>query len=232
MKIDSTHPLAARATSATKAPRCLVTQIINPRLEVRCLLETTHAGHCRFEREPDPPYRAPAGPITQRIREQQAGLTKENLGEAFAQVVADGQARLVFCPSPGAITVRFRIPYPPSVNNLYGLRCLKIRGRWTAVPYKTGEHGDYLGAVGNAVRVAQLRDPSLSVLPLSGLLRLTIRLYRPRQIGDWDNPLKALNDSLNGVAWGDDAQVCEGHVYRLDDKHDPRVEVEITAVPT
>jgi Holliday junction resolvase RusA-like endonuclease len=42
-----------------------------------------------------------------------------------------------------------------------------------------------------------------------------------------DNRLKVLLDALNGIAYNDDADIVELHAYRLDDKHDPRVELKI-----
>jgi Holliday junction resolvase RusA-like endonuclease len=46
-------------------------------------------------------------------------------------------------------------------------------------------------------------------------------------VGDVDGPVKALLDSLNGLAWDDDSQIEVLHVFRHDDKANPRVEVEV-----
>ena len=110
------------------------------------------------------------------------------------------------------------LPYPPSVNRLY--RTI-IRGK-RAMPIKSAEHRAYMTAVERAT----------SVEPWSAdkLLAVSLRLYRPRRIGDIDGPLKALFDALNGRAWVDDSQVVELHVERLDDKARPRVEVSISEV--
>jgi Holliday junction resolvase RusA-like endonuclease len=124
---------------------------------------------------------------------------------------------------PKQVTVAFRAPYPPSANRLYRAR---VMGK-TATIYKTKEHADYLGAMGNAVRVAGIRNPLINSFPLVGRVKLTGRLYRPRKVGDIDNPLKALFDSLNSLAWADDSQVRELHLYLEDDKHDPRIELEL-----
>ena len=130
--------------------------------------------------------------------------------------------------------VSFRVPYPPSANRLYAMRTM---GRGQPTLYKTAEHRAYLGAVSNALRVAGLHNPMIDRLPFAGPVSLTIRTFRPMKRGDIDNPLKALFDSLIGRpeedhrgAWVDDSQVCELHVFRFDDKEDPRVELEIGEV--
>lgn len=195
MKIDSRHPLAARARPAT----------------TKAFVD---------------------GPVHVDVRTAQPGelfpLDNSSVLETPAL-----QATL-FAPPAAAnsVIVRFRGPYPPSSNILYRLGTAGQGSKGRAMIFKTKEHRDYLAAMGNAVRVAQLRDPLLDALPFFGAVKFTYRLFRPRKAGDLDNPLKALFDSLNGVAWRDDSQVVELHGYRFDDKDDPRVELEIEAVPS
>ncbi len=133
--------------------------------------------------------------------------------------------------------VRFRVPYPPSVNRLIGVTAIRKGKKWIGQVYKTGEHKLYLGAVSNALRVAALRNPSIALLPFRGPVSLTLKYFRPMKAGDIDNPLKALFDSLisrpdedHAGAWVDDSQVCELKISRFDDKEDPRVELEIGEV--
>lgn len=66
------------------------------------------------------------------------------------------------------------------------------------------------------------------IKPLSGDIALDIKLYRPAKRGDIDAYFKGLFDALNGIAWIDDKQIVEMRVQRLDDKHSPRVEIEVT----
>jgi crossover junction endodeoxyribonuclease RusA len=106
------------------------------------------------------------------------------------------------------------LPYPPSANTLY--RTI-VRGK-RAMPIKSAEHRAYFAAVALLAR---------GVKPLQGRLEVTLRLYRPRRVGDVDGPVKALLDSLNGLAWDDDSQIEVLHVFRHDDKANPRVEVEV-----
>ena len=62
-------------------------------------------------------------------------------------------------------------------------------------------------------------------LPLCGSLTVELDMYRPRAVGDVDNPLKATLDAGNGLLWLDDSQIRELRVRRHDDPERPRVEV-------
>jgi Holliday junction resolvase RusA-like endonuclease len=62
---------------------------------------------------------------------------------------------------------------------------------------------------------------------LNGAVGVSLTVYRKAKRGDADNFIKVCLDSLNGVAWEDDKQIVEIHLYRRDDKKNPRVEIEI-----
>lgn len=82
--------------------------------------------------------------------------------------------------------------------------------------------------------------------PLKGQLEVSITVYlapptsmsnrktalalagkiRPTTRPDVDNYCKAVLDSLNGVVWIDDAQICSLHVYKVYDEK-PRVTVTV-----
>lgn len=111
------------------------------------------------------------------------------------------------------------LPYPPSANTLY--RTI-VRGK-RAMPIKSAEHRAFFAAVAAAVR-------GIAPWPAAALLEVTLRLFRPRRVGDVDGPIKACLDSLNGLAWADDSQITRLHVIRGDDKARPRVEVSIREV--
>ncbi len=66
---------------------------------------------------------------------------------------------------------------------------------------------------------------NLEITPFDGYISLRVYVYRARKAGDIDGYLKGLMDSLIGHTYHDDKQVIELHVYRIDDKHNPRVEV-------
>lgn len=63
---------------------------------------------------------------------------------------------------------------------------------------------------------------------LTGDVSVTMRVYRPAKRMDLDNAAKILLDSLNGIAYTDDSQIVRILAERYDDKHNPRVEVEVT----
>lgn len=109
--------------------------------------------------------------------------------------------------------MRLVLPYPPTVN----LYWRNFRGRTV------------LSAAGRAYKLAAaLKAKSQGAHPISGPVALEIHVYRPRRIGDLDNTLKGLLDSLRGVAYGDDSQVVRLVAHRHDDKANPRAEVTVT----
>jgi Holliday junction resolvase RusA-like endonuclease len=107
------------------------------------------------------------------------------------------------------VKVEITLPYPPSVNGMYatfqGRRILSKAGR----EYKKTVQG---------IPVTQT---------FGGDVVLTVNIYRPKRIGDLDNRLKAIQDSLTGLWYADDKQIVEIHAYRWDDKENPRAEVTI-----
>ncbi|HZI06723.1 MAG TPA: RusA family crossover junction endodeoxyribonuclease [Archangium sp.] len=112
-------------------------------------------------------------------------------------------------------SIRLTLPYPPSANTYWK----PSRGRGL-VP--SDEAGQYKAAVAAIAKAA-------GVLPLVGPVRLTLRAFRPRRVGDLDNVRKVLLDALQGWAYLDDGQVSEDHGYRLEDSKNPRVEVLLEA---
>jgi Holliday junction resolvase RusA-like endonuclease len=63
--------------------------------------------------------------------------------------------------------------------------------------------------------------------PMAGDVAVYVNVYRAQRRGDLDNYAKVLCDALNGAAYHDDSQVAELHMWRHEDKDNPRVEVEI-----
>jgi len=105
------------------------------------------------------------------------------------------------------------LPYPPSVNKLYatvaGRRVLSEAGR----SYKA---------------TAAIEASRQGMRPITkGDVAVKVEVYRPRRAGDLDNRLKALLDSLKGIAFTDDEQVADIHARRFDDKANPRVVVQV-----
>lgn len=106
------------------------------------------------------------------------------------------------------------LPYPPSANRYWR----HARG----VTYRSDEAKAFIKEVGQLCLMAKVR-------PTAEPVRVTVRVYRPRKSGDLDNCAKVLLDSLRGLAYIDDKQVVELHLYRFDDASDPRAEVEVVA---
>jgi crossover junction endodeoxyribonuclease RusA len=104
------------------------------------------------------------------------------------------------------------LPYPPSANTIWR--------NYRGVTVTSQEAQAYKNTVGWLAREA-------GVVMLAGDVVFSVDIFRPRQVGDLDNRLKLLLDSLNGVAWNDDSQIVEIHARRFDDKRNPRVEVTV-----
>lgn len=113
----------------------------------------------------------------------------------------------------GAV-IKLTVPYPPSANRYWRVSGNRV--------YRSTEAKNYKKQV---QQMATLQHE-----PISGDLAVTLYVYRPRRSGDLDNRIKCLLDSLQGAIYHDDKQIVEIHAYRMDDKHNPRVEVEVTAV--
>ena len=113
------------------------------------------------------------------------------------------------------MTIRLTLPTPPSANRYWRTYRNRVTVSDEAKTYKT--------AVGWIAR-AVIDEP------LQGDVSVTLKVYRKAKRGDLDNYNKVLLDSLSGIAYRDDSQVTELHAYRFDDKHNPRVEVEITTL--
>lgn len=104
------------------------------------------------------------------------------------------------------------LPYPPSVNHTYIRRGSKV--------FKSPKAQAFFDEVG--LLAANLE-------PLTGELVLSVDFYRPQKSGDVDNRIKALQDSLQGLAYHDDKQIVELHIRRLDDrKNHPKGAARVT----
>lgn len=107
---------------------------------------------------------------------------------------------------------RFTLDIPPSANRYWRV----YRGR----AVKSDEARNYQAAAGWLAL-------SQGVSVMSGAVGIRLTVYRQRKSGDLDNYAKCLLDSLRGIAYEDDKQIVELHLYRRDDKKNPRVEIEV-----
>jgi crossover junction endodeoxyribonuclease RusA len=110
-----------------------------------------------------------------------------------------------------------QLPYPPTANLYWRV----FRGR----PVKSAKAREYQRKVQLLTR-AQLGP----VKPLESEVSVIVSVYRPKKIGDLDNTLKVLLDSLRGVVYVDDSQIVELVATRRDDKDNPRAVVTVAAV--
>lgn len=79
-------------------------------------------------------------------------------------------------------------------------------------------------------RVATIAHAA-GLTPMAGPVAVYVHVYRARKAGDLDNfGTKILGDALQGIAYQNDSQIIEWHLWRHDDKAQPRVEVEIRQV--
>ena len=111
------------------------------------------------------------------------------------------------------------LPYPPTANTFKS--AIVVNGRACMILTKRAR--EYKAAAAAAVQSAGL---SL----LDGPLTITLRVFRPRKVGDLDNSLKIAIDCLKGAAFRDDEQIVEIRAFRYDDKHCPRVEMSWAVV--
>jgi len=122
------------------------------------------------------------------------------------------------------------LPYPPSAN-----------AYWRNIVLRTGpkceECGQHTSVQPRVLVSKEAREYRKCVermyprLPLLGPVSYTAHAYRPQRRGDLSNLLKVTEDVLQGIAFENDAQVEELHWYRHEDKHRPRLEIEVRHIP-
>ena len=136
--------------------------------------------------------------------QRQAGA----LGQPTAQALA--------APLPvNLVAQSIVLPLPPSTN-----------ANWDHFSGRTvlsEESRNYRANVRLLANIARLR-------PFDGDVAVYVHVYRARQRGDLDNFAKVLCDSLNGIAYADDDQITELHMFRHDDPKEPLAEVEVRRI--
>jgi Holliday junction resolvase RusA-like endonuclease len=128
--------------------------------------------------------------------------------------------------------MRLTLPLPPSANRNWktvggggGFRLSKRTGKLARIRQRTvlsDESKKYRESTRQYLLVLRL-------VPLTGPLVLTARVYRPSRARDLNNTGKILLDSLEGFAYRNDNQIVEEHWYADDtDPKNPRVELTIS----
>lgn len=121
--------------------------------------------------------------------------------------------------------INLTLPYPPSANRY-----------WVTFAYLSKNPRNFGKPMANTVPSTEAKEYKMivrehcvknKVRRLRGDLEFRIKLFRPKRIGDLDNRLKVLIDSLRELAYEDDDQITRIVAERYDDKFSPRVEVEI-----
>jgi len=110
------------------------------------------------------------------------------------------------------MSIELTLPYPPTLNNMF-----ITRGRFRVLSPKARAYKE------EVIKLAQIAR----IKPIDGNVSVAMDIYRPRKVGDIDNLTKCAFDSLKGLAWHDDKQVVELHLFRFDDKDNPRLELRI-----
>jgi Holliday junction resolvase RusA-like endonuclease len=114
--------------------------------------------------------------------------------------------------------VRLILPVPPSWNRAYRVGQGHIYTPKTILDFRES---------------ARYRAKLARVRPFPRETRVCVSFwwYRGRQAGDLDKRVSVVLDALQaGVWYENDAQVSELHCWRLEDKLNPRLEVEVTAI--
>ncbi len=111
-----------------------------------------------------------------------------------------------------AAQIKLTLPLPPSANRMTTKTKRSVR--------RSDEYNAFRAAV-------LLTTNGAGIIPFNGMVSAVIYVYRASKRGDLDNYLKPTLDALNGITYHDDKQVVELHAYRLDDKHNPRIEITI-----
>lgn len=111
-------------------------------------------------------------------------------------------------------------PIPPNANHYRGIswKARRFYLRPEAIEYRK--------------QVKALTIANGIAKPMQGEVDIGIVIYRARRSGDTDGFLKVLLDAMEESVYENDRQLRDLlYVKRRDDKHRPRVEVEIVRVP-
>ncbi len=110
------------------------------------------------------------------------------------------------------MTITFTVPGNPIPK----ARARVLRTGRTYTPIATQEHEELVRYCARHLR------------PTDHEVRMVLHFFRgDRRRCDWDNLAKTVTDAINGVAYEDDSQIVQAHVFKDVDLENPRTEVEI-----
>lgn len=111
------------------------------------------------------------------------------------------------------------LPVPPSANIYWRVN------RRTGSIYVSPEGKAYKTEAGWLARAAGIEPIT------DGEIAVSLTWFRKYKRGDTDNRFKVMFDALNKIAWRDDSQIAEMHVFRrMDRLCEPRMEIEVWAL--
>lgn len=110
--------------------------------------------------------------------------------------------------------MKLTLPIPPSANRYWR----NFRGRVVV----SSEAKEYKSLAFYLAR-EQAGEEEAFTVPV----KITSRFYFAANRGDMPNYTKVLYDALEGIAFINDKLIFEEHNFRLLDKRNPRVEIEI-----
>lgn len=135
-----------------------------------------------------------------------------------------------------------KVTFEPTKTPISDTRCLKTGNNRLVLPYPPSANRYWRNFKGRTVISAEARAYKKEVVArlawlgintawiMIGPIAISLWVYRPRKSGDLDNRIKVILDSLQGLRYENDSQIVEIHVYRHDDKANPRVEAELRSV--
>ena len=120
--------------------------------------------------------------------------------------------------------MKLTLPYPVSSNRYWRSFSYldKVTRKPRSVVVLSDEAKSYKAEAGWRAKAAGIRDP------IVGPVEVRVVFYpRDRRLIDLDNALKVALDALNGIAYGDDKQICRIVAERRAPHGEARLEVEI-----
>lgn len=116
--------------------------------------------------------------------------------------------------------LHFVLPYPPSANRYWRSSAVYSQklAKYIAVTYVSDEAKTYKEIIATFARRHNIK-------PLRRSIKFTAYVYRPQKSGDLGNRLKVVEDALENIAYINDSQIAELHVFRREDSARPRIEI-------
>lgn len=116
-------------------------------------------------------------------------------------------------------SITLHLPEPPTGNLYWRYAGGRIYLSKDAKAYRLAVYGCYVKQMG-----------TLRVQFPEGEIAVSLRWFRSQRRGDLDNHIKQVLDALQGLAYGNDAQIVEIQAFRADRSKNGGLTVHITGV--